>query len=103
VFYLRKGNLRDQFENVVFAVGENEFGNFISVGWLRVGNRVTMARRYLDDNDERRKWDIDDLRKAVFDQITSVKDGDMTITIPPWQNAVMHADPGQISKRQKKE
>jgi hypothetical protein len=27
----------------------------------------------------------------------------MTITIPPWQNAALHADPGQISKRQKKE
>ncbi|KAL3782505.1 hypothetical protein HJC23_013434 [Cyclotella cryptica] len=97
-----KGNLRDQVENVVFALGENEFGNFISVGWMRVGNRVTMARRYIDKDDDRRKWDIDDLRKAVFDQITSIsKDGHMSIIIPPWQCAAMHADPGQITKRQK--
>ncbi|KAL7475916.1 hypothetical protein ACHAW6_001810 [Cyclotella cf. meneghiniana] len=97
-----KGNLRDQIENVVFALGENEFGNFISVGWLRVGNRVTMARRYIDEHDDRRKWDIDDLRKAVFDQIAPFsKDGSMSVIIPPWHCAAMHADPGQISKRQK--
>jgi hypothetical protein len=97
-----KGNLRDQVENVVFAMGENEFGPFISVGWLRVGNRVTLARRYIDEDDERVKWEIDDLRKAVFDQnATVVEDGRVQITIPPWQCAAMHVNASHLSKRQK--
>lgn len=97
------GNLRDQVQNMVLAVGENEFGSFVSVGWLRVGNRVTLARRYVDEGDERAKWDIDDLRKAVFDQIATVKeDGHAKLVIPPWQCATMHADaPAQGNKRQK--
>jgi len=97
------GNLRDQVENMVLAVGDNEHGNFISVGWLRVGNRVTLARRYIDEGDERANWDIDDLRKALFDQIATVaEDGHVNIVIPPWQCAAMHANGGQeVSKRQK--
>lgn len=96
------GNLRDQVQNMVLAVGENEFGNFISVGWLRVGNRVTLARRYVDESDERSKWDIEDLRKAVFDQIATVKeDGHVDLVIPPWQCVAMHAHGGQEFKRQK--
>lgn len=97
------GNLRDQIQNMVLAVGENEFGNFISVGWLRVGNRVTLARRYLDEGDERAKWDIDELRKVLFDQIIATENGDdqVKVVIPPWQCATMHANPGQLFKRQK--
>lgn len=97
------GKLRDQVENMVLALGENEFGRFISVGWLRVGNRVTLARRYVDDTDDRAKWDIDDLRSAVFDQIATIAedDGHVQLVIPPWQCSAMHADPGQLSKRQK--
>jgi len=96
------GKLHYQVQNMVLALGENEFGKFISVGWLRVGNRVTLARRYVDDNDDRAKWDIDDLRSAVFDQIATVADdGQVQLVIPPWQCSAMHADPGQLSKRQK--
>mmetsp|Transcript_9807 Transcript_9807/g.17189 ORF Transcript_9807/g.17189 Transcript_9807/m.17189 type:complete len:253 (-) Transcript_9807:123-881(-) len=94
------GNLRDQVENMVLAIGENEYGKFISTGWLRVGNRVTLARRYLDDDDERAKWDIEDLREAVFGQIaTMADDGHVNIIIPPWQCGAMHAK--SVSKRQK--
>ena len=98
-----QGNLKDQVQNMVMATGENEeFGKFISVGWLRVGCRVTLARRYVDDGDDRAKWDIDDLRKAVFHQIaTKGEDGTVKLTIPPWQCAAMHANPGQGAKRQK--
>lgn len=96
------GNLHNQVENMVLALGENEFGNFISVGWLRVGNRVTLSRRYLDESDERAKWDIEDLRKAVFDQIATVQEGgQVKLVIPPWQCAAMHADAGQVFKRRK--
>ena len=96
------GNIRDQVENVTFAIGENEFGNFISVGWLRVGNRVTMARRYIEEEDLRCKWNIEDLRKAVFDQITSESETDgRSIIIPPWKCVAMHANFNRTSKRQK--
>ena len=96
------GKLRDQVWNMVLALGENEFGSFISVGWIRVGNRVSLARRYVDENDERAKWDIEDLRQAVFDQIATVADdGHVQLVIPPWQCSAMHANPGQLSKRQK--
>lgn len=98
------GNLRDQVQNIVFAIGENEFGNFISVGWLRVGNRVSLARRYLNESDERSKWDIEDLRKAVFGEIAAIveeEDGRVEVRIPPWQCAAMNADAGLTSKRQK--
>ncbi|KAL7545231.1 hypothetical protein ACHAWF_008582 [Thalassiosira exigua] len=96
------GNLKEQAGNMVFAVGENEFGNFVSVGWLRVGNRVTLARRYVDEGDVRAKWDVDDLRKAVFDQIaTEGENGQRKMKIPPWQCAAMHVDARRIAKRQK--
>jgi hypothetical protein len=96
------GNLRNQVPNVVLAVGENEFGNFVSVGWLRVGNRVTLARRYVGKDDERSGWDVEDLKKAVFEQIATTEvDGHTEIVIPPWQCAAMHADAGNGFKRQK--
>lgn len=97
------GNLRDQVENIVFAIGENEFGNYISVGWLRVGNRVTMARRYIDEDDERKEWDIDDLRKAVFDEIASTSEDGISVVIPPWQCDALNAQSNQTSKRQRRE
>lgn len=97
-----RGNLRDQVENVVLAVGENEFGSFVSVGWLRVGNRVTLARRYLNEGDERAKWGVNELWGAVSDQIATVaEDGHVELAIPPWQCGVMHTDVGRVSKRQK--
>ena len=99
------GNLKNQVENMVLAVGQNEFGNFISVGWLRVGNRVSLARRYVDDSDMRAKWDIDDLKKSVFSDIAteSSEDGHhVKLVIPPWQCKSMHADANQCFKRAKK-
>jgi len=99
------GNLREQADNLVFALGSNEFGKFISVGWLRVGNRITLARRYLDDGDLRCKWDIDALKSAVLGEIANTKaGGEMTLRIPPWQCAAMHAEDEQPSaKRQKQD
>jgi hypothetical protein len=96
------GKLRNQLTNLVLAVGENEFGHFLSVGWLRVGNRVTLARRYVDVDDERSGWDVEELRREVLDQIaTTAADGHVKIAIPPWQCMAMHADARSGSKRQK--
>jgi len=98
------GNLRDQADNLVFALGSNEFGSFISVGWLRVGNRITIARRYLNDSDMRCKWDIEALRSAVIDEIaTAEEDGHMKLRMPPWQCAAMHVDAVQPSAKRRKQ
>ena len=96
------GKVKNQLANLVLAIGENEFGHFLSVGWLRVGNRVTLARRYVDDDDVRSGWDVEELRREVLEQIaTKAADGHVGIVIPPWQCATMHADMRSGCKRKK--
>ena len=101
------GNLRDQAENLIFALGSNEFGHFISVGFLRVGNRISLARRYLEDGDLRCKWDVDALKSAVLEEIASAgQDGQVVaLRMPPWQCAAMHAYEAEqpSAKRQKQD
>jgi hypothetical protein len=98
--YLRwKGGM--QTDNLVFAVGNNEFGSFISAGWMRPGNRITLARRYLGEKDARAKWGLEDLRKAVLEEILSGEEGpDATIRIPPWQCDALHVH-DQTGKKRK--
>ena len=74
----------DQTANLIFSEGENEYGKFVGVGWMRPGNRMTVARRYLDENDERT---LDTVRKVVWEEVC----GDKT-RIPPWQCSVMNAE-----------
>jgi hypothetical protein len=98
------GNLREQVCNLVFGIGSNEFGSFVSVGWLRVGNRITLGRRYLPDGDERCKWDIEKLRSVVLDEISTVQeDGHQKLHLPPWQIAAMHAEAGQPPAKRRKQ
>lgn len=68
-------------DDVVFARGHNQFAPFIAVGFLsgyrftKVRNSITatglqnrtltVARRYLDDGDERCGWSMDDLEREV--------------------------------------
>ena len=97
---LRWSGSADQTANLSFAKGTNDHGPFISVGWMRPGNRLTLARRYLDDNDARAKWDLEDLGKAVISEICG---GDnKTTRIPPWQCSAMHVD-DQTGKKRKVE
>ena len=87
----------DQTSNLSFAKGTNDHGPFISVGWMRPGNRLTLARRYLDDDDARAKWDLEDLGKAVIGEIC---EGGSAATIPPWKCSAMHVD-DQTGKKRK--
>jgi hypothetical protein len=91
----------DKTVNLVFARGSNNFAPFISVGWMRPGNRITLGRRYLDEEDARVKWDLEDLRKAVLEEICADTGGRNVVT-PPWQCSVMHVD-DQTGKRRKME
>ena len=91
----------DKTVNLVFARGNNNFAPFISVGWMRPGNRITLGRRYLEEKDARAKWDLEDLKSAVLKEICKDTDGRDVIT-PPWQCSVMHVD-DQTGKRRKVE
>ena len=95
------GNVRDQRDNLVFAKGNNEFGNFIAAGWMRPGNRVTLARRYLDDEDGRVKWDLEQVKKSVISGIFDPKSGQ--VNIPPWQCDALHSEFQQPGKRKQAE
>jgi hypothetical protein len=99
------GNMFDQTENLIVAKGNNEFGTFLSVGWMRPGNRWTLARRYLsDENDSRAKWTLQELQDAIVKVAVEVVEdsGQKKLTIPPWQNAVLHSDYQEASKRREK-
>jgi hypothetical protein len=91
------GNMRDHRDNLVFAKGYNDFGNFISAGWMRPGCRLTLARRYLEDDDARVKWDLEDLKKHVIGGIFDETSG--KVNIPPWQCGALHSDIQKPGKR----
>jgi hypothetical protein len=89
------GNMFDQTENLLVAKGENEFGRFVSAGWMRPGNRWTLARRYVSDEDDpRAEYTLETLWEAVVDEsVEYVEDtGQKKLKIPPWQCSVFHAD-----------
>jgi hypothetical protein len=83
------GNVMFQTNNLVFAKGKNDLGRFISVGWMRPGNRVTLGRRYLRDEDARATWDMDQLIKVVLGGILLDEED---IRIPPWQCPALHSE-----------
>lgn len=96
------GNQKDQREYLIVAKGKNEFGPFISVGWMKPGCRWTLARRYLSEdnnndnnnegNDPRVSWSLMDLHEAVVRESIVIEEGsdERILKIPPWQADVMH-------------
>lgn len=75
----------------IFAKGKNEYGPFISCGWMRPGNRLTIARRYLaNEKDERYQWDLEQLSVKVKDAIFDGKT--QQHRIPPWQCDIFNTD-----------
>mmetsp|Transcript_18364 Transcript_18364/g.44344 ORF Transcript_18364/g.44344 Transcript_18364/m.44344 type:complete len:309 (-) Transcript_18364:361-1287(-) len=88
------GNMYDQTENLVVARGTNKFGPFISAGWMRPGNRWTVARRYLPEDDPRADWTLHQLLERIADQtVTTNEDtGQKKVRIPCWQCPAMHSD-----------
>ena len=74
----------DQRHSIVVATGRTDTrGPFVSVGWMRPGNRVTLARRYLREDDPRASWSPEVLRRCVLAQIYDETDD--TIVMPPWK------------------
>jgi hypothetical protein len=79
----------DKRKSLVFARGSDEYGSFISSGWMRPGNRITLARRYVDaSSDSRAQWDAETVRKEVLKAIGDKED----CQIPPWKCSVLNTD-----------
>lgn len=89
----------DAVDSLVFATGKNAHGSFIAAGWMRPGNRVTLGRRYLEENDSRAKWGMTELSASVLEGILQ---NDGTIRIPPWQCPALHADEAQSHNTKKR-
>lgn len=70
----------DKRLSLCFGCGSDAHGNFISTGWMRPGNRITLARRYV--NDDRKELDCQSLRDKILMQIYD-EDAD-EIMLPPW-------------------
>jgi hypothetical protein len=87
------GNQNDQRESLVVAKGTNNFGPFVSVGWIRPGNRWTVARRYLSETDLRVEMPFRKFYEIVVESSISVdkEKGKKILLVPPWRIAAMHA------------
>jgi hypothetical protein len=64
---------------------------------MRPGNRLTIARRYLEEGDERTKWDLETLSEKVMDGIYDEKKEEYRI--PPWQCDIFNTELGGSKKR----
>ena len=81
----------DLLRTLSFGCGTNGYGgNFIETGYMKPGNRLVMVRRYLDENDDRAKLSLMELKKKVISQIYT-EDDDGTIVIPPWRCELFNA------------
>jgi hypothetical protein len=81
----------EQLKNLVFGTGENQFGKFIEVGWMRPGNRLTIARRYLSGTDDamRTSWSLAKLKEMVLADIYDEQDDE--IVMPPWHTEIFNS------------
>lgn len=70
----------DKRLSLCFGCGSDVNGSFIATGWMRPGNRITLARRYVEDS--RKDLECGALRDEVLKQIYD-EDGD-EIVLPPW-------------------
>lgn len=78
----------DQIKNIVYGSGENKFGKFIEVGWMRPGNRLTMARRYVID--ERASWSLEKLKEFVLADIFDEEEDE--VVMPPWHCDIFNSN-----------
>lgn len=94
------GNQKDQRDSLVVAKGTNDFGPFVSVGWIRPGNRWTVARRYLSETDRRAEMPFRAFYETVVRESISVtnESGRKVLQNPPWQIAAMHANRKDAAK-----
>ena len=110
-------NAENKNEIVVVAKGENDFGSFVSAGFIAMKNhqqggddkkkrsvQATIGRRYLDDKDARAKWTLEVLYDVVLQENSSTTkkpDGSQTINPIAWQCRCLHAALQKKGKRKR--
>lgn len=77
----------DPREALCYASGSDEYGSFIGTGWMRPGNRITLARRYVQD--QRAAWGTTKVQQEVLKQIYD--DEEEEAEMPPWKCSVLSA------------
>jgi hypothetical protein len=98
--YLNSNN--KEMSSVVVATGENEFGSFISAGYLLpTSSEMIMGRRYLDARDQRKKLTIEELYQRVMDNYHGTyclgsyemwSNSRAQLRHAPWRSFDLHAD-----------
>jgi len=83
--------------SLVVAQGENEFGAFVSVGYLygqdnAINRRLVLARRYLEHGDDRAKWTIEELYAKVSHTDSGQVETSSNRSLVPWQTEILHAN-----------
>jgi hypothetical protein len=78
----------EQIKNSVYGIGTNQFGKFIEVGWMRPGNRLTIARRYVT-NDARTSWTLAKLKEMVLADIYDEEEDE--VVMPPWHTDIFNS------------
>lgn len=77
----------DQRDSLCFASGSDEYGVFIGTGWMRPGNRITVARRYVTD--ERAGWSSTKIQQEVIKKIWD--EDEEECEMPPWKCSTLSA------------
>lgn len=80
----------DKSDSLCYAQGSDEYGHFISTGYMKPGNRITLARRYLDSGDDRAKWTAEQVHQEIMKAIYDNEEEDVTV-MPPWKCDVLKA------------
>ena len=82
-------NVRD---SLCFAQGQDQFGAFISTGYMKPGNRVTLARRYVESSDPKAKWTVHVVRNEIVKAVDKEEEEqDDSFQMPPWKVDVLKA------------
>jgi hypothetical protein len=66
-------------QTAIVAVGENDFGAFVSAGFgIGIGTgEMVLGRRYLDEGDERAEWSVEEL----YDRVTRTDVGTVQMVL----------------------
>lgn len=88
------GSVDDQ-STLIVAKGTNEFGPFLSAGYrLPDDNKIMLARRYLDEGDQRMQWTVQELYQRIQQANQTVQVSvapNVTWRRAPWRTIDLHA------------
>jgi hypothetical protein len=104
-----------EMPTTVAAIGYNDFGSFVSAGYLEYcgnGTVLTLGRRYLDAKDLREKWTLEELHQrlarvdkghvnlCVKIELDNLNAGE-NVRVPPWRTVDLHAE--KLTRKRKKQ